>query len=100
MEKPKWQRARIVKVFDEEAEVKATVGRYLWVEAAEPKPLGTHSVSPQNIFVSAMDFPCYRSNLTVRGQPVSVDAEGVELLPEFADDAPLISWEDFLNATN
>jgi len=36
------------------------------------------------------------TNLRQGSQIVGLDGENLELLPEFAEDVPLVSWEDFL----
>lgn len=93
MNKPKWQRARVVR-FDVDPRL---IGRELWVRIAPPTL--DHRV---NRWTGMPDFsPCYDVNLLgSNGEVGAASKSTIELLArdenDFADDVPLIPWEQWL----
>jgi hypothetical protein len=93
--KPKWQRARILvlEAFPE------CVGRELWVRSGPPHEVNTFQISTNQVILGVKRFS---TNLLHSGEngidilPLQADPEKIELLPDFAEDVPLIPWEQFL----
>lgn len=81
-----WQRAKLLRPAQH-------AGRIVWLLAAAPeikKVVGVFSRKPDV-------GPRYRMNIVVNNpRGALIRPEWVELLPEFAEDVPLISWDDFL----
>lgn len=76
-----WQKARII--LDGHDEQAGVVGKYIYVQCGPP----VDDLGPEHIG--------YRTNISTHGYKM-VHVEFVELLPEFAEDVPLISWQEFL----
>ena len=89
---PKWQRARI------SADVpdwKETVGSTLWTKVGPPTTIPEWNSNMFNETIAPL--VSFETNLfDETGEPLRVTTEFVELLPDFADDVPLIPWEQFL----
>ena len=70
-------------------------GTILWIKSRPP--IATHRVV---MFTNAaVCEPCFDTN--VLGQfsfPLAVAQAGVELLAEFAEDVPLVPWDEFIKA--
>lgn len=81
-----WQKARILNY--EEAEAN---GRTIWTES---QPRLTASISKGGY---CPPEPMMKVNIVSRNHPYcAIPLHNLELLPEFAEDVPLISWEEFL----
>jgi hypothetical protein len=86
-----WQKARYVKSF----EYPEKIGLTVWVQVEAPFRGSGYSLRDH----IRMDGPAYRTNHINPYLPsltTLVPADNVELLPEFAEDVPLISWDEFL----
>ncbi len=91
MEKPKWQRARIVRMsLDSPHDL---VGKLVW---ARGRPyLTTARARITNERFGPLQFIDVAIN-DEDGHFMVIPIEDLELLPEFHDDPPFISWEEFL----
>ena len=97
--KPKWQRARILHVNDDEMrEYGFVLGATFWAKAGPPA-LRVNGIKLYGRAVREELPPCFDTNL-LHETPIVVRAEDVELLArdenDFAEDVPLIPWEEFL----
>lgn len=81
-EAPKWQRARIIRV--ERPEDKVAVDNIVWVT-------GRPQACPEHGHLCDHNRTVLETNIGV-----FFTADFLELLPEFAEDVPLIPWEQFL----
>lgn len=86
-----WQKARQLKGSQR--------GRTMWVQAGRPIVIPTIGIitgkplEPEPVFQTNHIGPR-------TGRPTVISADYLELLPEFAKDVPLVSWEDFLNGAD
>jgi len=90
--KPKWQKARIVK---SDYDNPPLVGHELWVIAETPRERFTVDRDGKPFVADLV----YEVNIEYPGKPAQtsvVHPDYVELLPEFADDVPLVRWEDWI----
>lgn len=92
--KPKWQRARIV---NSDNLKNPMLGRIVWVEAKPPK---VESCETWRHSSYSGTYPVYTTNVVSdNGVRCVLAADGAELLSgpyDFADDVPLIPWEEFI----
>ena len=89
-----WQKARILKQ-DHHPEV---TGFTVWVKAHAPEMVATRC-SESRLSLGVNLRACTnirRDNGVGRIGNVRIAPELIELLPEFAEDVPLISWDEFL----
>lgn len=79
---PKWQRARNLGEFR---------GLLFWVRTGPPEWLGPHAATDPT---TGIEYVTHASRLTTNmvheGLPCFANTKSTELLPEFADDVPLI----------
>ena len=91
MTSPKWQRARVVKNTDP-----AMIGKTLWVECRAPET-GPLFVPNTDRYVG--DRPHFDAHIIdSAGRQVAAPVEMVELLPDFADDVPLVEYDEWYRA--
>ena len=89
----RWQKARLIGALEEIDW--QYIGRTLWVECREPffmdQLVQTQTREPR---AGCKVLP---TNITNKGEPVVVNmSDGSwELLPEFADDVPMITWQQY-----
>jgi hypothetical protein len=88
--KPKWQRARITN--------SDNVGREFWVEAGPPVNKTCKSWrDSDSIDAYTGTYPVFITNIVYdEVRRAVINAKDAELLPDFAEDVPLIPWEEFL----
>lgn len=100
--KPKWQRARLLIEFRTADGSFIGRGALIWVKCEPPRILGGPSIYShwrsgelchQSNIAKPADDPA--SKLT-KQLNLAVQTRGLELLPDFAEDVPLIPWEQFL----
>ena len=97
MDQPKWQKARFVSGdFPEHRRQSELIGKTFWV-AVPPR----WSYLRNEVTLQMQNYRVYDCNIRshLYNRDV-VPVELVELLPEFADDIPIISWEEFLAGGN
>ena len=82
-----WQKARIVLTHKHPE----CLGREIWVVAESPRVQYCHDIETGDV----QQADGFTSNIEDELQCI-VRREVVELIPEFADDVPLISWQSFL----
>lgn len=85
-----WQKARIVHTYTHPE----WIGRSMWIESAQPATLWT-----KDLETGIRIPPTRRLFLTNIAGPNGLSwiaSRGLELLSEFAEDVPLVSWQDFL----
>jgi len=91
----KYQRARIL-----QSKQPGMIGRLVWVVSGEPIMRSLSSYADVFTDAPVEPGPVLQSNITtaIPGSigPVWVRPENVALLPEFADDVPPVSFEDWL----
>lgn len=86
--KPKWQKARILKVGN--PEYAFIVGCTLWTEIGRLEPCGGNFCEIPSIYVNHQ----YNSPFGPDQDVNHLDT--LEMLSEFADDVPMLTWEEFL----
>jgi hypothetical protein len=85
-----WQKALVIKS-------DTYCGKQLWVKSQPPH----FASNPFNVITGVRKKPGPRMFVSIKPRsneniPVVISPERIELLPEFAEDVPLISWDDFL----
>ena len=84
---PKWQKAKLTRpIF---------AGATLWIVSEPPILHPNHLISAITRMPVPVE-PSYQTNLfDENGSNIRSRARGLELLPEFADEVPIQSWEEF-----
>ena len=97
MDKPKWQRARVVK----SAEDPWTIGRELWVEIVKPKT----SYNGRDVHNHKLIGLCPNAvptNLRLGEEMLVWNIACLELLArdesDFANEVPIVTWEQFVES--
>ena len=85
-----WQKARILK----NSNYPDVVGRTIWVKVG--RPITTAAVNFATGEITESQPYAEIAIKPLRGPWAGLPADHLELLPEFADDVPLIPWEQFL----
>lgn len=85
-----WQKARICRDGLRAYHQEHLAGREVWIDAKEIRPIGQWHVVKSNLVASPIS-PANHMGLAL---------EVLELLPEFAEDVPLISWQDFIEGNS
>jgi hypothetical protein len=81
-----WQKARILKSIDRPV----CIGMCCWTRPPQVGPCtDDHDCKIHTEFLP--------TNITYQSMRVGFDPVCVELLPEFAENVPIISWDEFLN---
>lgn len=86
-----WQKARIIKVFAQER----ALGRYAWVFVKPPRRLTALIIGTDRVH-SQLGYDTNVDHVPPLNGSMQLAANQVELLPEFAEDVPMITWEEFL----
>jgi hypothetical protein len=84
-----WQKARII----DSTIHRELIGREFWIEARPPVEKPTRDIETGTRLKAE---PLFNANIRDGRGSVCVAPRGLELLPEFAEDVEMISWEDFL----
>ena len=84
-----WQKARVIKGGKT---MGFLVGREVWVEAEPPQE---RHCAVMNSY-EEVDALTVKTNLDKDGYPVALRQGAMELLPEFADAVPIVSWQEWL----
>lgn len=82
----KWQKARVVS----NPEHPEDIGQVFWVNGR----VKGYAEDFDKLIVSFRDY--FTTNLFRGPRKIGYDAKFVELLPEFTEDARLVSWEEFV----
>jgi hypothetical protein len=88
-----WQKAKIVKTDEEHPEL---LGLTHWVKREPPRHVRCVTIDTKIPipYEMTLETNLYTPTLTIR-----CVTEAVELLPEFAENVPLISWDEWRKGT-
>ena len=89
-----WQKARIIE--NPLCNNQGTTGKEVWVKGPPLAPDGEYHDSVSGHMSWRIDTPHFETNLEIPEDKLWIDSRAVELLPEFANDVPMVQWEDFI----
>lgn len=92
MDKPQWQKARIIN--DPAVHPRDIVGKGIWVRAEPPSQHYGGPMADGKWHKGGMAYQIAIKNRW--GDWMYIDHDIIELLPEFADDITPLTWEEFL----
>lgn len=91
--RPKWQKARIITTISDE---QFLLHRVLWVTGTVMEPDYLPHSTPRGGPPCIVTERSIYTNVFNKDQQQSACISRLELLPEFADDVPMVSWNDFV----
>ena len=89
-----WQKAKVIET--SLLHNRGSTGKECWVKGPPLTPDGEIHDDVTGTMSWTVDTPHFETNIRVEDDGLLVDARAVELLSEFADDVPIVRWEDFI----